>query len=364
MANQQHAAVALVTLLFQNVTVLMLTSWTRTEPTQRKYLAVTAVLNAELLKFIICTAMALKEGNLEDVYTKPMELVKTSVPALLYFGQNNVVFVALANLNVATYTLLRQSQVLLTAFLSVLMLKQRFKHHQWGALVLLTIGVCIVQLESSRSHSKADKLDSDNASYNHLVGMIATGYMCFSSATAGVYFELLLKDCKLSLWNRNIQLSGYALFFGVFTICSDTTYDLVMLHGWFQGYTPFTFAIVILNGLGGLIVASVIKYADNTAKNFIYAFSVILQIILSVWLFGFTLTPEFLCGAAVVIGSGYCYKQQECACFGTLSVAADHQEKSPDEAEMSTEAAILNGNLSPTSLAGGGGKAPGLPTAI
>ena len=45
----------------------------------------------ELLKGLICAVILLvKDGTLESAWAAPTEALKTSVPAFLYLGQNNL----------------------------------------------------------------------------------------------------------------------------------------------------------------------------------------------------------------------------------------------------------------------------------
>ncbi len=41
----------------------------------------------------------------------------------------------------------------------------------------------------------------------------------------------------------------------------------MQFQGFFYGYTPFVWYVVVLNATGGLLVALVIKYADNILKG-------------------------------------------------------------------------------------------------
>lgn len=77
------------------------------------YLASTAVFLSEILKMIVCLVVIrrIEAESLahmwkllkEEVFTKPKELLKLSVPAILYTIQNNLLFLALSLLDAATY---------------------------------------------------------------------------------------------------------------------------------------------------------------------------------------------------------------------------------------------------------------------
>ena len=58
-------------------------------------------------------------------------------------------------------------------------------------------------------------------------------------------------------------------------------------QGFFFGYTELVWTVVMLQSLGGLLVAAVIKYADNILKGFSTAGSILLSCIASVYIFDF-----------------------------------------------------------------------------
>ena len=65
--------------------------------------------------------------------------------------------------------------------------------------------------------------------------------------------------------------------------------------------------LVALNATGGLLVAVVVKYADNILKGFACSLAIILTCVLSIFIFGFTLSTQFCFGAGLVISSIFMY---------------------------------------------------------
>merc|ERR1711865_667071 len=86
--------------------------------------------------------------NLE-VVKKPMEVVKLSVPSLLYIVQNNLLYYALSNLDATPYQVCYQLKILTSAVFSVLLLGKRMSGLKWLALLILTAGVAIVKVSQS-----------------------------------------------------------------------------------------------------------------------------------------------------------------------------------------------------------------------
>ncbi|CAL8346222.1 unnamed protein product [Merluccius merluccius] len=79
-------------------------------------------------------------------------------------------------------------------------------------------------------------------------------------------------------------------------------------HGMFQGYNGITWTVVILQAVGGLVIAAVIKYADNILKGFATSLSIITSTLISYfWLDDFIPTSVFFLGALLVIAATFLY---------------------------------------------------------
>lgn len=142
---------------------------------------------------------------------------------------------------------------------------------------------------------------------SQFVGLVSVLVACCSSGFAGVYFEKILKETKQSVWVRNIQLGMFGLIFGIFGMLAYDG-DRVLEHGMFQGYNTLTWIVVALQALGGLVIAAVIKYADNILKGFATSLSIILSTFISYfWLEDFEPTRVFFLGTLFVIMATFLY---------------------------------------------------------
>lgn len=197
-----------------------------------------------------------------------------------------------------------QLKILTTAFFAVIILRRSLRNTQWGALVLLVIGVVLVQLAQNSDSTLPSGIEQ-----NHTLGFSAALSACFLSGFAGIYFEKIIKDSDVSLWMRNVQLSLLSLPFGLIT-CVLSDGKVLQKQGFFFGFDLFVYYLVVLQAGGGLIVAMVVKYADNILKGFATSLAIIISCIASIYIFDFNLTLKFSLGAFLVICSIFMYGHQ------------------------------------------------------
>ena len=77
--------------------------------------------------------------------------------------------------------------------------------------------------------------------------------------------------------------------------------------GFFYGYDVVVLIIIMLQSLGGILVAVVVKYADNILKGFATSAAIVISCIVSVYLFDVTLSVQFIFGTVLVMLSIYLY---------------------------------------------------------
>uniref|UniRef100_A0A0N4Z347 UDP-N-acetylglucosamine transporter n=1 Tax=Parastrongyloides trichosuri TaxID=131310 RepID=A0A0N4Z347_PARTI len=312
--NNNLKWISLIVLIVQTTVLVLTLRYSRTQNiVGERYLASTAVVSSEILKFIISLIVLWITNNYSfnnvlkelkrDVFNKPFDNIKVGVPALLYVIQNNLLFLALSKLDAATYQVTYQLKILTTAFFSMTMLGKKLNASKWIALIILTMGVALVQLPSD------DKKNDNNLiqSSDKFIGLVSVVLACFSSGFAGVYFEKILKGSVVTLWIRNLQLSFFSIF-GGYLMVWIYDYEAVNKNGFFQGYNYLIWIVVFLQAYGGLVIALVVKYADNILKGFAVSLSIILSSFISWLVFNdFTPSLSFVIGAGIVIGSTFLY---------------------------------------------------------
>ncbi|KAF3921081.1 hypothetical protein AA313_de0206329 [Arthrobotrys entomopaga] len=343
--------VSLVTLAFQNSALILILHYSRIMPTSPggRYLTSTAVFLNEIMKLLISSIVAYhdeskKDGphrsilsNARSIYNEVFQRDswKLAIPATLYTLQNSLQYVAVSNLDAATFQVTYQLKILTTAFFSVTMLGQRLSVRKWLSLVLLTIGIAVVQLPIptpssssagpksffkfiqdlnwSRSTSNQDtRQDTDpTTQMNGTLGLTAVIIACTISGLAGVYFEKVLKEASATVWIRNIQLSFYSLFPAFFVGIVIKDGAEISERGFFSGYNGVVWTAICFQAMGGIVVALCVNYADNIAKNFATSISIIMSCIASVYYFNFVITFNFFIGSSIVIFATYLYSKSD-----------------------------------------------------
>ena len=151
-----------------------------------------------------------------------------------------------------------------------------------------------------------------------LVGLAAVVGACLSSGFAGVYFERILKGTSSSVWLRNIQLAVFGLIFSAMPLASDVYAGTLDPSHAFDGYSGYdgeyelagrvhphrccrlVVLVILVNALGGLLVAAVVKYADNILKGFSTSVSIVLSAVINVAFMGGSVSLMLVVGVLLV----------------------------------------------------------------
>jgi UDP-galactose transporter len=356
-------------------------------PNGHRYLPSTAVFLVELLKLAICLTVSLYQISIST----PRSMTATSlfsnlgnavfsgdswkmaIPAFVYTLANSLQYVGISNLDAATFQVVYQFKIIVTAVLSVVMLQKYISTRQWISLILLMIGVAVVSLPEDKTQSLVsshhtriysprsvnpltqrlgqvfsggahimkrsatyegiaeDEWALDNGAGSDIfTGLVATLTVCVCSGFAGVYLEKVMKESThktAGLWIRNVQLSVYSLFPAFFIGVVFLDGETVSKFGFFNGYNWVVVVSIVVQSLGGILAAFCIFYADNISKNFAVSASMCLSSLASFVFFDFTATTnvsriqswkgiladpiQFMLGTAIVLLATYIYSTSE-----------------------------------------------------
>lgn len=296
----------------------------------QRYFSSTAVFLNEVVKLTVSLTMALYGiatnpktpdtstaaglfGELgREVFTG--DSWKVAIPAMMYTLQNTLQYVAISNLDVATFQVTNQLKILISAVLSVIFLGRRLGGRKWLALVLLLVGVAVVQIPSGSSHSAvlsikdlrggmafhearsiwdlkmagnkaAGQLSKRSATYegidedfqaanpeiNATHGLIAIVLASILSGLNSLYFEKGLNEPRnenaTSAWVRQVQMSFYSMWPALFLGVLFKDGEHIAKTGFFAGYNWAVWTAIILQAVGGTLVGFVINISSNSVKN-------------------------------------------------------------------------------------------------
>lgn len=268
---------ALIVLTVQN-TVLVLLTKLSFRGGAAHYLASTVVVCAELLKLVTsCVLLAHVDGRnaiMHALRETKSQAVRLALPSVLYVIQNNLLFEGMRLLSPTLYMVCSQNKILTSALFSALILRTSITRSQCVALVLLVCGMIIVQHTEETSHSV----------YSHSVGThkehIPRGVFVvvtatFTSGFAGAYLEKLYKEnkSKRSIWYCNAQLAIISLPLAILTSCYKD-HEQLWTEGVFHGYDRIVMSVIMLQAMGGLTIAAVLRYAGNVLKCYAICISI------------------------------------------------------------------------------------------
>ena len=138
------------------------------------------------------------------------------------------------------------------------------------------------------------------------LGFLAVVAAAFTSGFCGVYQQKILQAGKTNMWVRNAQMGASSVPFAVLSVLVKDL-SAVTRDGFFQGYCPLVWGVILLQAFGGLNVAFILKHADNILKGFAAAFSTVASCVLEMAIMHFRPTATFLLGGALINVAAYCY---------------------------------------------------------
>lgn len=317
-SSTSFKVILLTGMVLQNSATVLVGRYTRSSvPSDELYVVNHLIVITELGKLILScmfeyagTNGQLSQSIQANIIDRPGDAMKILIPALLYLVQNSLLYTALSNLTAPVFQVTYQAKLVTTAIVSVLMLNRTYNFQQWVCLVLLSLGVAIVVLGEQGGSSTPTVSGSQNLA----LGLVAVTVACFSSALAGVYFEKVVKTSSsgekqmpVSVWMRNIQLAFFSLVTALLqgSWSGSSAAEEISAKPYFHGFTMWVWVLVALQAGGGLLVAAVIKYADNVLKGLATGVSVCFATAVSYFLFGTSLSSQFSIGAAMILVSVY-----------------------------------------------------------
>ena len=156
----------------------------------------------------------------------------------------------------------------------MIILRKWLRCNQWVALCVLVVGVVVAQ----SSQGGGSSLNKGSIT----IGVAAALGVSMCSGFASVYLEKILKGDKTSIWVRNVQLCLFSIPLQFLAIY-QRDWEKVQANGWLFGFCWSTWAVVCMFAFGGLLVAVVIRFADNNLKNLAMALAMVPYVIVDIF---------------------------------------------------------------------------------
>jgi len=273
-SNEIKKFVSLTLLVLQGSTHALLIRYTQTVGST-SYIPSTTVVMAELYKLLLTFLIVFfsdfegKKNRMGLIFDLLLKSPKAAIPAILYAFQNNLVFIALANLDAATFQVMYQSKIITTAVFSVIILGRKLSLREIISLLLLFQGVILVQTRPCIDPDS--ELIVKNSQRNIVLGFVVVMAISCTSGFSGVFFEKILKSGTGSPFARNLQLAFWGLIFSIVMMFYNDSRQIFQL-GFFHGYNYVVWTIINISALGGILIALVIVYSDNITKGKLFFF--------------------------------------------------------------------------------------------
>ncbi|TKR60718.1 hypothetical protein L596_027921 [Steinernema carpocapsae] len=299
----------LLLLTLQQASMPLMVKYSRNREESEVFITTVNVFFMEVIKITVCSVILIVKARsfknfaiqIYETLTNWVETGKVCLPALIYTLQNNLYYIALSNLEPTTFCAFYQLKILTTALMFRILLNKPLSPTQWMALVLLVVGVTDVQMQYQPPNP-------GKAIENSTIGFVSVIAMCFTSAFAGVYLEKVLKNSEANVFVQNIRIASVGLIIsGISMLYND--YDNIKADGFFRGFDAIVWIMTTTNSVGGLLIAVVMKYADNILKIYAQSAAIIGAAVGSWILFSFTPNFFFSAGVGVVMISMYLYSK-------------------------------------------------------
>ena len=209
------------------------------------------------------------------------------IPAFLYAVDNNIFFLVMSLINPQTFHLFNNIKIVFVAVLCRVFLNKLLSNIQWSSLAMLLVGLLVSELDVliillRSSQQTITVLNSSDESIWVAFGLVCLMALC--SSFANIYLEHVYKTAGGVLLHQNLQLYLYGTVFNLvgFVLATNGAYggDFAIgaaRHGnlqgvgFFDGYSPLVWLVVIFNALTGIVISLILKYTDNITNVWAHA---------------------------------------------------------------------------------------------
>jgi len=270
------------------------------------YSVATVIFIAELTKLVVSWGCLSRLNGVGKALRMVSEVpwqnhLHFAVPAFIYMITNNLDIHMLRYMDPGTMFVLAQLKIVSTALLWRAFFKKPISNAKWTGIAFLVAGSVMCGWPKDER--------SEKEMYIEKMGLILISIQIVLSACAGVYNEWVFKNVES---NQSIHLQNISMYtWGIILNLmkkqmfregqSGLQPEVEKDEGFFTGWSIFTIALVCTYAFKGLLMAQLMKYANNIVKLFVYGIALIVTNFLTWLVFGLMATWLFLIGLAMVV---------------------------------------------------------------
>ncbi|KAJ7338284.1 hypothetical protein JRQ81_011051 [Phrynocephalus forsythii] len=216
-----------------------------------------------------------------------------ALSALLYAANNNLVVHLQLFMDPSTFQVLSNLKIGSTAFLFSMFLHQRLTLRKWVALCLLMAAGAFYTYGGLQDLQRLPA--SEMQLHITPVGLMLMLLYCLISGLSAVYTEVVLKtqDLPLNLQNLFLYLFGVLLNVIIHLTSSPAA-------GFWEGFSFWVLLVIVSQALNGLIMSVIMKHSTNITRLFVISCSIMVNAVLSVFLFSLHLTAFFFLSVLLI----------------------------------------------------------------
>lgn len=240
-------------------------------PGEKRYDPLTVVILVEVVKLLIWLIAISPTMNwrssLDQIttcqpssFSMGMGHRHAAVPAMLQVLAKSCQAFGAYYLPLLPFLVLSQIKLLMTPIFASLLLRQNIQSRQWVYMMLMAGGIVLVE---SAAMTPEPGLQEEHEPYNHISGTIAMVLAGACVSLSSIFMEKSLKDVG-DIWARNAQLAFYSC---AASLAGYLWQSEPGFTGFFEGYCQLTWLFIILQAIGGYLVAWCLRSTNSIAKN-------------------------------------------------------------------------------------------------
>jgi len=272
------AVCALLVLVNCNDTVLKAYSQQRGQALGQQYMPSSVMLVSNMISVVIGIVCALlfpeedpKKCMAFRRYLQGRQLLRMSLPAVLFTISGTLKFVALGLVPPDVVSTLEQGAVLLCALLGWLCLRKSYTAAQWAALLAVSGG--LLWHQNTEHRAAAGEMDTDWHAVTPMAaqrlwrGLLLMGFSVLAVTAGGLSCEVMLKGARLPFYVQKAQMelamAGAGLFYALVLQPLLQGSCPLQERGLFHGWDGLTVLVLLLHTAKSWLATTTVLLLDN-----------------------------------------------------------------------------------------------------